>query len=43
MERNPLSEFNSGNTERMTVEQVKEKLLTLPYIRQELAAREAKG
>ena len=43
VERNPLSEFNSGNTERMTVEQVKEKLLTLPYIRQELAAREAKG
>ena len=43
VERNPLSEFNSGNTERMTVEQVKEKLLTLPYIRQELAAWEAKG
>ena len=43
VERNPLTEFNSGNTEQMTVEQVKEKLLTLSYIRAELAAREAKG
>ena len=36
-ERNPLSEFNSSNTDQMTVEQVKEKLLTLDYIRGELA------
>ena len=43
VQRNPLSEFNSGNTEQMTVQQVKQKLLTLPYIQQELAAREAKG
>ena len=43
VERNPLTEFNSGNTEQMTVEQVKEKLLTLSYIRAELAAWEAKG
>ena len=41
VQRNPLTEFNSGNTEQMTVEQVKEKLLTLRYIRDELAAREA--
>jgi UDP-glucose 4-epimerase len=41
-QRNPLSEFNSSNTEQMTVEQVKEKLLSLPYIRGELAAREGK-
>ena len=42
VQRNPLTEFNSGNTEQMTVQQVKEKLLTLAYIRDELAAREAK-
>ena len=42
VQRNPLSEFNSSNTQQMTVEQVKEKLLTLPYIRQQLAAMEAK-
>lgn len=35
--RNPLTEFNSNNTELMAVEQVKEKLLTLPYIQHELA------
>lgn len=35
--RNPLSEFNSGNTELWTVEQVKEKLLSLSYIQNELA------
>ena len=37
VKRNPLTEFNSNNTELMTVEQVREKLLTLPYIRAELA------
>ena len=42
VERNPLSEFNSSNTEQMTVQQVKEKLLSLSYIRDELTAREAK-
>ena len=41
VERNPLQEFNSSNTDQMTVEQVKEKLLTLSYIRQELEAWEA--
>lgn len=35
--RNPLTEFNSNNTALMAVEQVKEKLLTLPYIQHELA------
>lgn len=36
-ERNPLTEFNSNNTDLWTVEQVKEKLLTLSYIQNELA------
>ena len=36
-ERNTLTEFNSSNTKLLTVEQVKEKLLTLSYIREELA------
>ena len=35
-ERNPLTEFNSHNTGLLSVEQVKEKLLTLEYIRTEL-------
>ena len=35
-ERNPLSEFNSHNTELLDVEGVKEKLLSLAYIREEL-------
>jgi len=38
--RNPLTEFNSNNTQLLTVEQVKEKLLALPYIRDQLAAWE---
>ena len=40
-ERNVLTEFNSNNTELMNVEWVKQKLLTLQYIRDELNAREA--
>ncbi len=40
--RNPLTEFNSNNTELLTVEQVKEKLLTLSYIREELEKMEQK-
>lgn len=36
-ERVKLSEFNSNNTELMDVEQVKAKLLTLSYIRDEIA------
>ncbi len=39
VERVHLSEFNSSNTEQLTVEQVKQKLLTLAYIREELAAK----
>ena len=35
-DRNLLTEFNSNNTELLDVEQVKEKLLSLQYIRDEL-------
>ena len=38
VERNPLSEFNSHNTDLLDVERVKQKLLTLSYIRDELDA-----
>lgn len=41
-ERNILREFNSNNTELLNVEQVKEKLLSLQYIRDELAGWEVK-
>lgn len=37
-----LTEFNSNNTELLNVEQVKEKLLALRYIQDELAAWEGK-
>ena len=37
VERNKLAEFNSNNTKLMSVEEVKEKLLTLDYIKNELA------
>ena len=40
VDRNPMTEFNSSNTTQMTVEQVKQKLLTLAYIRDELTAWE---
>ena len=36
-ERDPLTEFTSSNTQLMDVEAVKEKLLSLDYIREELA------
>ena len=36
VDRNPLTEFNSHNTELLDVEGVKEKLLTLEYIRERL-------
>ena len=36
IERNHLSEFNSNNTKLLDVEAVKEKLLSLQYIREEL-------
>lgn len=35
-DRNPLTEFDSNNTELLDVEKVKEKLLSLQYIRDEL-------
>ena len=37
-ERNTLTEFNSNNTELLNVEQVKDKLLSLQYIRDELGS-----
>ncbi|HBI7095560.1 TPA: polysaccharide biosynthesis protein [Clostridium perfringens] len=37
VDRNLLTEFNSNNTELLNVEQVKEKLLELEYIQNELA------
>ena len=40
VDRNPLSEFNSNNTDLLDVEGVKEKLLSLSYIRDELDAWE---
>lgn len=39
-ERTKLSEFNSSNTQLLDAEQVKEKLLELSYIREELEAWE---
>ncbi len=41
-ERNPLTEFNSSNTELLNVKQVQEKLLSLQFIREQLAAWEGK-
>ena len=40
IQRNTLTEFNSNNTDLWTVEQVKEKLLSLQYIQDELIAWE---
>ncbi len=40
IKRNLLTEFNSNNTQILGIEQVKEKLLLLQYIRDELAAWE---
>jgi len=37
-----LTEFNSNNTQLLNVEQVKQKLLSLQYIRDELAAWESR-
>ena len=39
-DRNTLTEFNSNNTELLNTEQVKEKLLALSYIQEELAKME---
>ena len=40
VDRNPLTEFNSNNTDLLNVAQVQEKLLSLSYIRDELATWE---
>ena len=40
--RNPLTEFNSNNTETLNVQQVTEKLLSLQYVRDELTMWESK-
>ena len=40
VERNTLTEFNSDNTTLLSVKQVKDKLLTLQYIREELKKTE---
>ncbi|MFI3228525.1 MAG: polysaccharide biosynthesis protein, partial [Clostridia bacterium] len=37
-ERNTLTEFNSNNTELLNISQVKEKLMTLEYIQNEVSA-----
>ena len=42
-ERNTLVEFNSNNTELMDVQAVKEKLLTVPLVRDELSKWEARS
>jgi len=42
LERNVLTEFNSSNTELLDVEQVKEKLLSLQFIRDELSKWEGR-
>lgn len=42
VKRNPLTEFNSNNTELLNVEQVKEKLMELAYIQNELAEWEGR-
>jgi UDP-glucose 4-epimerase len=36
-DRNPLTEFNSNNTELLTVEETKAKIASLQYIKDELA------
>lgn len=38
-ERDELVQFNSHNTKLLTVEETKEKLLTIPYVRNELYSR----
>lgn len=42
VKRNPLTEFNSNNTDLLSVEQVKEKMLELQYIKDELAEWEGR-
>jgi len=41
-EKSRLTQFNSNNTELLSVEEIKEKLLTLPYIQEELRKWESR-
>lgn len=41
-QKSKLTQFNSSNTELLTVEEIKVKLLTLPYIREELKRWESR-
>ena len=43
VKRNVLTEFNSNNTDLLNVEQVQEKLLSLAYVREEMAAWKKKN
>jgi len=36
--RSGLSQFNSNNTKLLTVEETMQKLLTIPYVRDQLAS-----
>lgn len=42
VERNVLSEFNSNNTTRLELEEVKEKLLSIDYVQNEIASEAKK-
>ena len=42
VERNPLTEFNSNNTQLLTVEETKEKIVSLQYIQEQLKNRVVK-
>jgi UDP-glucose 4-epimerase len=42
-ERNPLTEFNSNNTQLLNVEETKAKIASLAYIQEELAKMEKKA
>ena len=39
VERNTLTEFNSNNTQLLTIEQTKEKIASLKYIQEELSKK----
>ncbi len=43
MKRNTLTQFNSNNTGLMTVEEVKDKLMTVKLVREELKKRREKN
>ena len=39
VERNTLTEFNSNNTRRLSLEETKQKIASLEYIKEQLAKR----